>query len=125
MVPKQDDNDYKEPNDDTDSLINNHMLLSQHKNKKLDAAIRPVKRVLTKVQVLPCMCFVDSHIYSSYSATICLIICLLPAWFCMLKKHRLTKKKMSHDVATCWNSTYNMLEFTVEYCVAIDNMTID
>jgi len=27
------------------------------------------------------------------------------------------------DVSTCWNSTYDMLKFTIKYCIAIDMMT--
>jgi len=30
---------------------------------------------------------------------------------------------MPHDVATRWNSTYDMLDFTVKYRMAIDTMT--
>jgi len=30
---------------------------------------------------------------------------------------------MPQDVSTCWNSTYDMLEFAIEYRVAIDAMT--
>jgi hypothetical protein len=30
-----------------------------------------------------------------------------------------------HDVATRWNSTYNMLRFALKYCVAIDSVTTD
>ncbi|EMD31757.1 hypothetical protein CERSUDRAFT_59516, partial [Gelatoporia subvermispora B] len=57
--------------------------------------------------------------------TIHLTMRLLPAWFHVLEKHGLVKKKMPCDVATCWNSTYDMLEFAVEYRVAIDDMTMD
>jgi hypothetical protein len=30
---------------------------------------------------------------------------------------------MLRDVSTWWNSTFNMLEFTIQYHVAIDTMT--
>ena len=30
---------------------------------------------------------------------------------------------MPQDVSTCWNSTFDMLEFTIQYCIAIDAMT--
>ena len=32
---------------------------------------------------------------------------------------------MRRDVSTRWNSTYDMLEFATEYCVALDIMTAD
>jgi predicted Co/Zn/Cd cation transporter (cation efflux family) len=32
---------------------------------------------------------------------------------------------MPRDVSTRWNSTYNMLEFAVEYRAALDTMTAD
>jgi len=32
---------------------------------------------------------------------------------------------MPHDVATCWNSTYDMLVFALEYCQMIDKISVD
>jgi len=32
---------------------------------------------------------------------------------------------MPRDITTYWNSTYNILEFAVKYCTAIDAMTND
>ena len=48
---------------------------------------------------------------------------LLPEWFRMLSTHHLAPCMMPRDVPTCWNSTYDMLEFAIQYCVAIDAMT--
>jgi hypothetical protein len=30
---------------------------------------------------------------------------------------------MPHDVAKCWNLTYDMLDFAIQFCPAIDSMT--
>jgi hypothetical protein len=47
---------------------------------------------------------------------------ILPLWFDTLKKLKLTERKMPRDVATRWNSTFDMLNFAVEYRVAIDDI---
>jgi len=42
----------------------------------------------------------------------------------MLTAHGLTHHIILHDVVTHWNSTYDMLDFTIiKYCPAIDTMT--
>ncbi|PPQ97931.1 hypothetical protein CVT26_002951 [Gymnopilus dilepis] len=48
---------------------------------------------------------------------------LLPEWYRTLKSLRLAERIMLHDVSTCWNSTYDMLEFSIKYQLAIDRMT--
>lgn len=48
---------------------------------------------------------------------------LLPAWYNALTTHGLSQRIMPRDVATRWNSTYDMLEFAVQYRTAIDAMT--
>ena len=56
---------------------------------------------------------------------------LLPHWIQLLEdlandsSNPLTIRMMLCDVATCWNSTYNMLMFTLEYCEAIDGISGD
>ena len=30
---------------------------------------------------------------------------------------------MPHDVSTCWNSTFDMLDFAIDYRTAIDTIT--
>src|SRR5882762_10862482 len=46
-------------------------------------------------------------------------------WFRILNALDLDERKMPRDVATRWNSTYDMLEFTVKYRSAIDDITGD
>jgi len=48
---------------------------------------------------------------------------LLPAWDKTLSTHGLSACIMLWDVPTCWNSTFDMLEFAIHYRVAIDTMT--
>jgi len=58
---------------------------------------------------------------------------LLPRWIQLLEDHAnddnlsnpLSIWMMPRDVATCWNLTYNMLMFALEYCEAIDGITGD
>jgi hypothetical protein len=47
----------------------------------------------------------------------------LPAWYIILKTCKLNQHIMPHDVATQWNSTFDMLDFALEYCKAIDMMS--
>ena len=41
----------------------------------------------------------------------------------MLNENGLAKRVMPHDVSTCWNSTYDMLNFALDYRVALDSIT--
>lgn len=50
---------------------------------------------------------------------------LLPEWWEILLAYKLPKRMMPRDVPTRWNSTFDMLEFAIQYRVAIDAMTAD
>jgi len=50
---------------------------------------------------------------------------VLPAWRKLLKELRIPDRIMPRDVTTCWNSTYDMLKFALEYCKAINILTAD
>jgi hypothetical protein len=47
---------------------------------------------------------------------------VLPLWFRILEKLELEARKMPRDVATRWNSTFDMLEFALQYRTAIDEI---
>jgi hypothetical protein len=48
---------------------------------------------------------------------------LLPAWYATLTALKLPSRMMPCDVATCWNSTYDMPDFAIQFCLAINSMT--
>ena len=49
----------------------------------------------------------------------------LPAWRHICKDKQLKPNLIPRDVATRWNSTYDMLKFTLKYRDAIDGVTAD
>ena len=48
---------------------------------------------------------------------------ILPQWLIMLEDLKLDERMMPRDVTTRWNSTYDMLEFAVEYRSALNSIT--
>jgi hypothetical protein len=47
----------------------------------------------------------------------------LPEWFKILDRLDLSPRMIPRDVKTRWNSTYDMLKFSIEYRLAIDEIT--
>lgn len=50
---------------------------------------------------------------------------LLPAWQEILRSLKLSVKNIPRDVATRWNSTYDMLSFALEYRTPIATISGD
>ena len=48
---------------------------------------------------------------------------LLPQWTAKLEELGLKVRMMPRDVSTRWNSTFDMLNFAIDYRPAIDSMT--
>ena len=48
---------------------------------------------------------------------------ILPQWHAKLEELGLGIRMMPHDVSTRWNSTYDMLDFSITYRTALDAMT--
>ena len=121
---EDDDDDLDENND---GWIDEWEALDVADCEELDAAVHPVKLVLVKVSVdvFKSMLLLTWHwqlhkiAYSIlHSTTI-----LLPLWFQTLEQLELAAHKMPCNVSTRWNSTFNMLEFAIEYWVAIDDIS--
>jgi hypothetical protein len=50
---------------------------------------------------------------------------ILPQWFSILNDLGLAERMMPRDVATRWNSTFDMLDFAIEHIAAINTITGD
>jgi hypothetical protein len=50
---------------------------------------------------------------------------ILPKWYAILKDINLGARIMPRDVTTRWNSTFDMLDFAIEYCGALNIITSD
>ena len=50
---------------------------------------------------------------------------ILPKWFTILAEIGLGSRMMPRDVTTRWNSTFDMLDFAISYCSALDTVTAD
>jgi hypothetical protein len=50
---------------------------------------------------------------------------ILPEWYRILEELALKERIMPRDVSTRWNSTFDMLDFAIEYQRAIDAISGD
>ena len=48
---------------------------------------------------------------------------ILPQWNIRLEELGLAIRMMPRNVSTRWNSTFDMLDFAITYCSALDAMT--
>ncbi|GBE82272.1 putative AC9 transposase [Sparassis crispa] len=101
-----------EPPDDIEGLQDEREGMSVEDRTALDASVQPVKLVLVKLRKIA-----SAIIHSSTK--------LLPAWLKVLADLELAERKMPRNVVTRWNSTFRMLEFALEYRLAVDEMTGD
>ncbi|PPQ90517.1 hypothetical protein CVT25_014406 [Psilocybe cyanescens] len=96
----------------TDDWINERLALSEVEQEALDKSVLPVQLLLVKLRKLS---------YAIIHST----TLLLPEWFSTLKDTKLNERTMPCDVSTCWNLTYDMLKFAIDYRKAIDRLTGD
>ncbi|KAG2112271.1 uncharacterized protein F5147DRAFT_527450, partial [Suillus discolor] len=87
--------------------VNKETLLNHNERLELAANIRPIRLLLVKLQKLATKIV--------HSTTI-----LLPVWKGILEDLKLAQQIMPRDVSTRWNSTFDMLNFALQYRNAID-----
>ena len=122
------DNDDKEEEEEDEEDKDEE---GEDKDDELAMRLDPIRSMLQKVSLRPidpnpnswltngkCMKLRNIAFTMKNSTTI-----LLPAWNKMLPRHGLSVCMMLQDVSTRWNSTFDMLEFAIQYHVAIDAMT--
>jgi hypothetical protein len=78
----------------------------------LQADLRPIRLLLVKLTKLAYKII--------HSTTL-----ILPVWRQILKDLNLDDQIMPHDVTRRWNSTFDMLNFSIKYRAAIDKITGD
>ena len=112
--------------DDDDGWPDDIAGLSATDRTALDESLRPVRSLLVKVSIYS---IVETYRLTWFSqlCKIAFVIIhsstiLLPLWFATLDKLKLEAKKMPRDVRTRWNSTYDMVQFALQYRAAIDDI---
>ncbi len=93
----------------------------------LEKSIQPIHFLLTKVSNL----YMNCTVFAKQSTQICKLAftiknsstIALPQWYWILDPLSLNAQVMPHDVCTCWNATYDMLDFAYRYKQAINKIT--
>ncbi|KIL59370.1 hypothetical protein M378DRAFT_55595, partial [Amanita muscaria Koide BX008] len=98
------------PIDNEDGLVDERARMSAREVRELEKGVMPARRVLTKLRK------VAFAIKNSSTK-------LLPRWRTICKELGLVVRMMPRDVKTRWNSTFDMLEFAIEYRLALDKIT--
>ncbi|KAF8153395.1 hypothetical protein B0H34DRAFT_629342, partial [Crassisporium funariophilum] len=95
-----------------DGLVDERGGMSEEELASLEESVKPIRLVLTKLRGVS---FAIKN-----SSTIA-----LPQWYKVLESLSLKPRMMPRDVSTRWNSTFDMLEFALEYRAALNTMTGD
>ncbi|KAG2104739.1 uncharacterized protein F5147DRAFT_579790 [Suillus discolor] len=96
--------------DDNDGFVDEVELLDNQEQTVLQKDIRPVKLALAKLRKLAYKII--------HSTTI-----ILPAWHSILQDLAQPQMLMPRNVATRWNSTFDMLNYALKHRGAVDAVT--
>jgi hypothetical protein len=92
----------------------------------LDRSVQPVRLMLVKVCIESKLYIIDhnspytSQLHKTAFAIKNSSTIILPHWYEILEELELGARMMPQDVSTQWNSTFDMLRFTIDYCLAIN-----
>ncbi|KAH9855425.1 hypothetical protein C2E23DRAFT_723914 [Lenzites betulinus] len=98
--------------DDEDGWVDEIAAMTDEERVMFQARVRPVRMTLTKIRRLAFKLVNSSTI-------------LLPAWKKRVAEAGLPERVMPRDVATRWNSTFDMLVFAIKYRVVVDAVCAD
>ncbi|EJD32857.1 hypothetical protein AURDEDRAFT_49515, partial [Auricularia subglabra TFB-10046 SS5] len=102
--------DQKEDDDDLEGWVDELDELGDDEREALSQAILPVRLALVKLRKLA-----FKLVNSSTK--------LLPLWKDIVKELKRSERIMPRDVKNRWNSTFDMLDFALDYRPAIDKIT--
>ncbi|KAF8817217.1 hypothetical protein BYT27DRAFT_7032389, partial [Phlegmacium glaucopus] len=108
----QQDCDTDDDDDNKEGWVDERKEMTAMEKDELDESVGPLRLMLTKLRKAA---FVIKN-----STTI-----ILPKWFSTLEDLGLSACMIPHDVSTCWNSTFDMLDFAIDYRAALDSITSD
>ena len=117
--------DDQEDDDDDDGLGDERDGMSEEEVAELEESLVPIRLMLTKVSNFKLSLKLSNIVQLralanaiKNSSTI-----ILPYWLVKLEELGLRVRMMPRDVSTRWNSTFDMLKFTIDYRAAIDAVT--
>ena len=117
--------DDQEDDDDDNGLGDEHNGMSEEEVAELEESLVLIWLMLTKVSnfklSLKLSDIVQLHALTNAIKNSSTII--VPYWLVKLEELGLCVRMMPWDVSTCWNSTFNMLKFAIDYHAAIDAVT--
>jgi hypothetical protein len=113
--------DYEDDGEDGDGCDG----MSEEEVADLDESLVLVQLMLTKVSEFKLSLFLSNpNQLQAHANTIknsSMII--LPKWLEKLEELDLNVRMMPRDVSTCWNSTFDMLKFALDYRITIDSIS--
>jgi len=114
--------------DDEEGWIDEHDEMTDAELGELAISVQPVRLLLTKVRnklhnIL--LSNSPSQLRKVAFAIKNSTTIMLPQWFSILNDLKLAERMIPRDVATRWNSTFDMLDFAVEHIAAINTITGD
>ena len=75
--------------------------------------------------VFVCLLIIHPQLCKTTYAIKNLLMIIPPQWQEVFTELKLNYKMMPWDVFMCWNSTYAMIWFTIEYCAALMKITAE
>ena len=122
--------DEGESDEDMSEWVDEMARLSSGERKTAEDQIRPIWFILVKVshtllleqRLLTALVLqIRKLAFKIINST----TIVLPIWHQILEVLKLDSRIMPCDVSTRWNSTFDMLNFAIKYCSAVDKITAD